>query len=595
MKRIIVVVLSVGLLIPILITGVVSSQARAQNSPTLTDTTRAATLNLGNANIADLQAAFENGTLTAERLMELYLARIEAYDKEGPTINSIISLTQRALGEARARDVERRAGRVRGPLHGIPFSLKDNIGTVDLPTTAGSCLLAGSVPPADAYVVNQLRDAGAILLSKDNLSEFASGGGSVAGATDAAVLKAGAVPQGFSSIGGQTRNPHDLRRAPAGSSGGTGAGIAAAFAQFGLGSDTRGSVRNPSSANGIVGLRPTLGLLSRTGLVPLTLSLDTVGPMARSVYDVALVLGVMAGVDPADAITQESAGRFETDYTQFLEVGSLVGARIGIGRDFLGSDPETIRVFDEAMVVLERLGAVIVDPVRFPDYVHAMKEPIFPLIRNAEFKAQIADYFETLRPGSPRTVDELTARANAPGSCYLDSSPEKAFALQYTAAYALDLDDPVYLAAVNDGIALVKSGTEAVFANYALDAIVYPTAARPASLIRTEDAAGARAALAEGRTALLAALSDGSKQTQAGRSRATGNESALLIASYSGYPELVVPAGTNSDGLPITISFMGQAYSEPKLLSYGYDFEQATRARVLPKNTPVLPGELIAR
>ena len=303
----------------------------------------------------------------------------------------------------------------------------------------------------------------------------------------------------------------------------------------------------------------------------------------------------LAGVDPTDAITQESAGRFETDYTQFLEVGSLVGARIGIGRDFLGSDPETIRIFDEAMVMLERLGAVIVDPVRFPDYVHAMKEPIFPLIRNAEFKAQIADYFETLRPGSPRTVDELTARANAPGSCYLDSSPEKAFALQYTAAYALDLDDPVYLAAVNDGIALVKSGTEAVFANYALDAIVYPTVARPASLIRTEDAAAARAALAEGRTALLAALSEGSKQTQAGRSRATGNESALLIASYSGYPELVVPAGTNSDGLPITISFMGQAYSEPKLLSYGYDFEQATRARVLPKNTPVLPGELIAR
>ena len=595
MKRIIVVVLSVGLLIPVLIKGVVSSQARAQNSPALTDLTGAATLNLGNANIADLQAAFENGTLTAERLMELYLARIEAYDKEGPTINSIISLNQRALGEARARDLERRGGRVRGPLHGIPFSLKDNIGTVDLPTTAGSCLLAGSVPPADAYVVKQLRDAGAILLAKDNLSEFASGGGSVAGATDAAVLKAGAVPQGFSSIGGQTRNPHDLTRAPAGSSGGTGAGIAAAFAQFGLGSDTRGSVRNPSSANGIVGLRPTLGLLSRTGLVPLTLSLDTVGPMARSVYDVALVLGVMAGVDPTDAITQESAGRFETDYTQFLEVGSLVGARIGIGRDFLGSDPETIRIFDEAIVMLERLGAVIVDPVRFPDYVHAMKEPIFPLIRNAEFKAQIADYFETLRPGSPRTVDELTARANAPGSCYLDSSPEKAFALQYTAAYALDLDDPVYLAALNDGIALVKSGTEAVFANYALDAIVYPTAARPASLIRTEDAAAARAALAEGRTALLAALSEGSKQTQAGRSRATGNESALLIASYSGYPELVVPAGTNSDGLPITISFMGQAYSEPKLLSYGYDFEQATRARVLPKNTPVLPGELIAR
>ena len=597
MKRIIamVLVLCSGLLMSVWVTGVFSVQVRAQNPGTLGGAAPAATLRLGSANIADLQAAFETGALTAERLMELYLARIEAYDKEGPTINSIIALNQRALTEARALDDERRAGRVRGPLHGIPFSLKDNIGTVDLPTTAGSCLLAGSFPLADAFVVKKLKDAGAILLAKDNLSEFASGGGSVAGATDPAIIEAGSVPQGFSSIGGQTRNPHDLMRNPAGSSGGTGAGIAAAFAQFGLGSDTRGSVRNPSSANGIVGLRPTLGLLSRSGLVPLTLSLDTVGPMARSVHDVALVLGVMAGVDPADKITEESAGLFETDYTQFLQVGSLNGARIGIGRDFLGQDPETLRIFNEALAVLERLGAVIVDPVRFPDYVHAMKEPIFPLIRNAEFKAQIADYFEILRPDFPRTVDEFTARANAPGSCYLDRSPEKAFALQYTATHALDIDDPVYLAALNQGVALVRSGAEAVFANHSLDAIVYPTVARAASLIEPEDATAGRAALPEGETALLAALSEGSKQTQPGRSRTNGDESALLITSYSGFPELVVPAGMTGDGLPITISFMGQAYSEPKLLGYGYDFEQATSAGVLPKNTPALPAERVVR
>jgi amidase len=590
-----VLVLCSGLLMSVVGTSVFSAQVRAQNGDTPGVPALAPTLNLGSANIADLQAAFENGALTAERLMELYLARIEAYDKEGPTINSTIALNPRALTEARALDDERRAGRVRGPLHGIPFSLKDNIGTVDLPTTAGSCLLAGSFPLADAFVVKKLKDAGAILLAKDNLSEFASGGGSVAGATDPAIVEAGSVPQGFSSIGGQTRNPHDLERNPAGSSGGTGAGIAAAFAQFGLGSDTRGSVRNPSSANGIVGLRPTLGLLSRSGLVPLMLSLDTVGPMARSVYDVALVLGVMAGIDPADEITEESAGHFETDYTQFLQVGSLNGARIGIGRDFLGQDPETLRIFNEALAVLERLGAVIVDPVLFPDYVHAMKEPIFPLIRNAEFKAQIADYFKTLRPDFPRTVDAFTARANAPGSCYLDSSPEKAFALQYTATHALDIDDPVYLAALNQGIALVKSGAEAVFANHSLDAIVYPTVARAASLIQPEDATAGRAALPEGETALFAALSEGSKQTQPGRSRRAGDESALLITSYSGFPELVVPAGMTRDGLPITISFMGPAYSESKLLGYGYDFEQATRARVLPKNTPALPAERIAR
>ncbi len=446
---------------------------------------------------------------------------------------------------------------------------------------------------ADAFVVRKLRDAGAILVSKDNLSEFASGGGSVSGATDAAILKAGAVPQGFSSIGGQTRNPHDLRRAPSNSSGGTGAGIAAAFAQFGLGSDTRGSVRSPSSANGIVGLRPTLGLLSRTGVAPLALSLDTLGPMARSVYDVAVVLGVMTGFDPADEITRESVGRFETDYTQFLRIGALSGARIGVGRDFFGEDPEIIRIVDGAIRTLERLGAVIVDPVRFPDYVHAMTDPIFPLIRNAEFKAQIAEYFQARGPQYPATLEELTARANAPGGCYRARSPEKAFALRYSAAHALDLDDPVYLAALNQGVRLVRSGTRAVFANQALDAIVYPTASVGPPLIRSEDQAPGPAALREGETALRAALSGGSTQVQAGRTRDIGNESAILITSYSGFPELVVPAGTTTEGLPVTLSFMGPAYSESTLLAYGYDFEQATGARVLPKNTPSLPEGVI--
>lgn len=579
MKRIISVVYS-GLLVFVLAGDV--SWAQSQ-------------LNLGTASIADLQAAFKNGTLTAEKLIELYSARITAYDKEGPRINSVIALNPKALAEARTLDAERKAGRIRGPLFGIPFSLKDNIDTRDVPTTAGSCLLAGSIPSADAFVVKRLRDAGAILMSKDNLSEFASGGGSVAGATDPAILKAGAVPQGLSSIGGQTRNPHDLVRNPAGSSGGTGAGIASAFAQFGLGSDTRGSVRNPSSANGIVGLRPTLGLLSRTGLVPLSLSLDTVGPMARNVYDIAVILGVMAGVDPADNITRQSAGKFETDYTKFLKVGSLKGARIGIGRDFFGRDPETNRIMDEAIAALKKLGAVVVDPIRFPEYVQVLKEPIFPLIRNAEFKAQIADYLKTLKPGYPKTVDEFAARANEPNSCYLNSSPEKAFALKYTATHALDLNDPVYLAALNHAVTLIKSGAQAVFADNKLDAIIYPTVSQPATAIEPEDVAAGRAAIPAGEAALAAALSAGSRQTQPGRAGASANESALLITSYAGFPELVVPAGMTKDGLPVTLSFMGQAFSEPKILSYGYDFEQATRARVLPKNTPVLPGEAIVR
>jgi amidase len=602
MKRIIKIVRCLWLVFSIFIGTVVSAQVVTQNGSTAgyraTELSSDSPLNLGDMSIADLQATFEKGTLTAETVVRRYLARIEAYDKAGPMINSTISLNPRALAEARVLDVERKAGRVRGPLHGIPFSLKDNINTKDLPTTAGSCLFAGSLPTADAFVVKKLRAAGAILLSKDNLSEFASGGGSVAGASDPDILRAGKIPQGFSSVGGQTRNPHDLGHAPAGSSGGTAAGIASAFAQFGLGTDTKSSVRGPSAINGIVGLRPTLGLLSRSGIVPLSLSFDTVGPIARSVYDVAVVLGVMAGVDPADEVTRESAGKFETDYTQFLQLGSLQGARIGIGRDFLGEDPEILRIFDEAVTTLKGLGAVIVDPVWFPQYVRVMAtEPIFPLIRNAEFKAQIADYFQTLAPGYPKTLDELAAMANAPDSCYLNSSPEKAFAIKYTAAHALDLDDPVYLAALNHGVTLVKSAVQAVFENHKLDAIIYPTSARQATSIEPEDVSAGLAALPAGQSALLSTLSDGSKQIQPGRtgSSETGMASASLITPFAGIPELVIPAGMTTDGLPITISFMGQAYREAKLLGYGYDFEQATHARVLPRNTPPLDIETIVK
>jgi amidase len=263
----------------------------------------AAELDLAAATIADLQAAFAAGTLTSEELVSAYLARIEAYDQQGPTINTVIMLNENALAEAKQADAERKAGKSRGPLHGIPVVLKDNFDTFDMPTTAGSSLLAGSIPPDDAFVVKRLRDAGAIFLAKLNLSEFAAGGGSVGGAADPEIIKAGTVPNGYSSMGGQTRNPHALEYGPSGSSGGTGAAIAAVFAQFGLGTDTASSVRGPSSANGIVGLKPTTGLMSRDGIVPLSLSLDTGGPMARSVYDIAASLNVMAGAKAASKAT----------------------------------------------------------------------------------------------------------------------------------------------------------------------------------------------------------------------------------------------------------------------------------------------------
>ena len=526
--------------------------------------TNAATLNLATASIADIDAAYATGKLSAETLTKAYLARIAAYDKNGPAINAVITLNPKALAEAKALDAERKAGKVRGPLHGIPIVLKDNYDTFDLPTTAGSQMLDGSIPPKDAYVVKKLRDAGAIILAKVNLSEFAGSGGSVSGATDPEVLKKGAVPNGFSSEGGQTHNPHDLTRGPSGSSGGTGAAIAAVFAQFGLGTDTGGSVRGPSSANGIVGLKPTRGLMSRNGIVPLALSFDTGGPMARSVYDVAAALGTMTGVDPGDPATNASEGKFDKDYTRFLKLGSLKGARIGIARDFMGKDAETDRVVETAIGTLKKLGAVIVDPIKYPDYLIQAKQPIYNLLVSSEFKAQITEYLKTTGPRYPKTFDELVARANDPKTGY--RSPEKAYSLKYTAGLALDLNDPVYLALKNEMLVATKAGITALFTKYKLDAIVYPTSPRPATLIKpaTPPMPGA------------------------------GADSATSFANETGFPDLIVPAGMTKDGLPVTISFFGPAWSEPKLLGYGYDFEQAAKAIALPKYTPALPSDTIS-
>lgn len=510
---------------------------------------RATEIKVEDATIAELQAAFQKGTLTAEKLTELYLARIAAYDKQGPAINAVITLNPKALEEAKALDAERKAGKVRGPLHGVPIVLKDNFNTHDLPTTAGSQLLKGSLPPADAFVVKKLREAGAIIIAKVNMSEFAGGGG-------------GGGPNGFSSMGAQTLNPHVLTHVPGGSSGGTGASIAAAFAQFGLGTDTGGSIRQPSSFNGIVGLKPTRGLMSRNGIVPLVLSFDTGGPMARNVYDVAVALGVMTGVDSGDEATKPSAGKFEKDYTKFLKVGSLKGARIGVARDFMGKDPETDRVMETAIAKLKQLGATVIDPITFPAYVIQAKQSISQVINSAEFNAQIAVYLSTLKPGYPRTLEELAMKAADPATGY--SSTWKRDGLRKTADNAIPLTDPVYLAAKNEGLAMMKANVLALFEKHKLDAIVYPTWPTPAPIIDPNAAS------------------------------ASSPSSATNIANQTGFPDLIVPAGMSNDGRPVTISFFGPAWSEAKLLSYGYDFEQASYARVLPKNTPVLAGDTIA-
>ncbi len=522
-----------------------SLQARAAAPKVDLATIDLATIDLDRATIADVQSFMARGTLTAEQLTQLYLKRIAAYDKQGPNINAVILLNPKAVETARALDKERKAGKVRGPLHGIPIILKDNYDTVDLQTTAGSQTLLGSVPNDDAFMVKKLRDAGVVILAKVNLHEFALGGG---------------APNGFSSLGGQTRNPHDPTRGPAGSSGGTGAGIAAAFAQFGLGTDTGGSIRNPSSANGIAGLKPTRGLLSRDGIVPLALSFDTGGPMARSVYDVAVSLGVMTGVDSADAATAASAGHFATDYTQYLKTGSLKGARIGVARDFFGQDAGTDKVMEAAIAKLKELGATVIDPVTIPKFYLDARGEISQLVMQTEFKAQIADYLATLKPGMPRTLSELVAKAKDPATHY--QSPWKRDSMEKIDLTMPAINDPVYLAAKNEGLALARSTMDAVFTRQQLDALVYPTVPRPASVIKVGDSG-------------------------------TGGNSATSIANQTGWPDLIVPAGMTAEGLPVTISFLGRAWSEPKLLSYGYDFEQATHARVLPKYTPLLPADHI--
>lgn len=503
-------------------------------------------IDLDTATIADLNAAFQAGTLTSEKLVEMFLARIQAYDRQGPSLRAVITVNAKALETARALDAERKTKGPRSPLHGIPVILKDNFDTSDMPTTGGSLLLEGSMPPDDAFLVKKLRAAGAVIIAKTNLSEFASGAA-------------------HSSLAGQILNPHDLARTPSGSSGGTGAGIAAAYAMIGLGTDTGGSIRGPSTANGIVGLKPTHGLLSRDGIIPLALSFDTGGPMARSVYDVAVSLAIMTGVDPADAATKKSEGRFEADYTKFLNADALNGSRIGVARDFLGQDADVDWVIDGALDAMRREGATIVD-VRFPRWLIDAKGEFYNAIRYPEFVAQIADYLRTLDAKYPKTIDQLIDRATRMNSLRADGAgpnPSR-WTLMKREAASGTVDDYRYTSVRDHALPMVRAIVEGMLASHKLDAIVYPTASR--------------------RPPLIAAPLD---------PPGGGPGSAANIANLTGFPDLIVPAGFTGDDLPVGISFLGPAFSEGKLLALGYSLEQATRARRLPVHTPLRSGETI--
>ncbi len=502
-------------------------------------------VNFDQATIAELNAAFEAGTLTAEKLVQLCLDRIEAFDRQGPKLHAVISINPNALEIARALDAERKAKGPRSPVHGIPVIMKDNYDTVDMPTTGGSVLLEGSMAPDDAFMVKKLRDGGAIILAKVNLGEFANG---------------------FqSSLGGQSLNPHDLTRTPGGSSGGTGVGIAAGYAPIGLGTDTGGSIRGPSTINGIVGLKPTHGLLSHDGIIPLALSLDMGGPMTRSVYDTAVALGVMTGTDPADPYTKKSEGKSYKDYTQFLDKNALKGARLGVVRDFAGVDPDVDWVFDAALKAMEEAGAKLVD-VHYPQWFLNSASDMLWSIYPPEFKVQIADYLKTTAPKYPKTLDEMIERSYEYVSMGDDGAGPNPYRWNFfqVEQNSGKLTDPGYIAAHDYGMPMTVALINGILAKDKLDALVYPTALSRPSQIAT------------------------SSLTSGG-----GGVSTTVVGNLTGFPELIVPAGFTTDDLPVTVSILGTAFSEPKVLALGYSFEQATKAIRRPVNTPALPGEMI--
>lgn len=524
---------------PVTLVGLFSAQAQAT------------TFNLLEATVTDIDQAFDAGALTSEELTQLYLNRIEAYDKQGPTLNSLITINPNALETARSLDQERKVKGSRGPLDGIPVILKDNYNTFDLPTTAGSVVLKNSTPPADAFLVKQLRDAGAIILGKANMDEWAHGG---------------ATGGGYSSLGGQTLNPYNLNRGPAGSSSGPGVAIAANFGVIGFGSDTGGSIRGPAAANGLVGIKPTLGLTSRNGIIPFALSLDVGGPLARTVTDAAIALGTVTGVDSNDPRTVESEGKSFKDYTQFLHSDALKGARIGVARDFFGGNAEVDRATDAAISTLKTSGAEVIDSVTFPQDVLTVRGSIYSTISDTEFKTQIADYLATLGEKFPvKNLADIIAISESPevANSRFPVNPSVLQRLKQAEAKGT-LTDPAYLNALKNNTDLIKNSTLNLLDAYNLDAIIYPTSSCPASPIGS--------------------VVDPSYICKS-------VPSATNLANLTGFPDVSVPSGFTTDGLPIDISFFGRAYSEPKLLGFAYSYEQGTQFRRPPDSTPPLPGE----
>lgn len=478
---------------------------------------------LTEATIAEMQKAMETGRLTSEELVQQYLDRIAKYDDQGPKLNSIITLNDKALETAKQLDAERAAKGERSPLHGIPVIVKDNYNTSDMPTSSGNIGLKDVIPPEDATQVKELRDAGAIIIGKANLHEFAFGYTTV------------------SSLGGQTLNPYDPTRVPGGSSGGTAAAVAANLAAVGMGTDTGGSIRIPSSFNSLVGIRPTVGLSSRYGIAPLALTQDTGGPIARTVEDAAFILNATAGYDPKDIATAKSVGFVPKDYTDYLDKDGLKGARIGIVREVFGDDAQVNAVVSQAIEEMKAAGATLVDNVKIPNFDLINK---YGSLSAWEFKFQFNDYLKSLGDATPyKSLDELIASGK------YDPSIEKAL-IDRNNRESLDAQE--YKDIVLFRTKYVQEAVLKMMADNHLDALIFPTSSKTAVKIGQEQVAG----------------------------------DAFKLSSFTGWPTVTVPAGFTSDHLPVGIDFFGRAFSEPELIKLAYSFEQHTHHRVAPQTTP---------
>jgi Asp-tRNA(Asn)/Glu-tRNA(Gln) amidotransferase A subunit family amidase len=480
--------------------------------------------------IAEIHQAMREGRVTARQLVEQYLVRIVAYDKQGPAINSLITLNPNAL--TRADELDRRFAEAgfTGPLHGIPVIVKDNYDTGDLPTTAGSLSLAGSRPPDDAFQVRRLREAGAIVLAKSNMAEFAFSPYETVG----------------SALPGYTLNPYALNRVPAGSSGGTAAAVAANFGTVGLGTDTGNSIRGPSSHTALVGIRSTMGLTSRDGIVPLYLDRDVGGPMGRTVADAVAVFDVIAGYDSADPVTASARDRRAERYTDFLLDDGLAGARIGVVRQISNTetaDPEILQRFEAALDAMRQTGAVIIDPASIPE------QDAIPLRERwcPRFKTDINAYLGSLGPSAPvKSLAEIIASGRF--------HPSVGWLLEYFQ----EIDEPPEqhpgCLRARENAERLRDGVRLVLAANRLDALVHPTWSNPPRLI-------------------------GDLNTPHG-------DNSQFLAPHTGFPAITVPMGFVRDSLPVGLQMIGDAWSEPKLIAIAYSYEQATRHRRPPRNVP---------